>query len=319
MYHIVYLTKNLINNKIYVGVHSTWNLNDGYLGSGTILHDEIKKYSQENFHRQILYYCLTRNDAYDIEKRIVDSIFLKRFDVYNKMPGGKGGFIHINNIGRLVSLETRNKISEKAKERIKIKKENGTFYLSINFTLKGKKHSIETKKKMSEWQKNKSFEEKYDKETAEKMKKNISVKAKKRLSKPENNPMFGKKHNESTIEKFKNRKVSEETRSKISESRKNIIYSEETKTKISISNKGKKRSQKSKNNYKLSMAKRSSDPKYCITYKLISPEKIIFILYGRKQLDEIVKKYNLSFNSLYSNKNKGIIKISNKKKHIRKS
>lgn len=36
-YHIIYKTTNLINGKIYVGMHSTDNLNDGYLGSGWIL------------------------------------------------------------------------------------------------------------------------------------------------------------------------------------------------------------------------------------------------------------------------------------------
>lgn len=33
-YHIIHKTTNLINGKIYVGMHSTDNLNDGYLGMG---------------------------------------------------------------------------------------------------------------------------------------------------------------------------------------------------------------------------------------------------------------------------------------------
>lgn len=31
-FHIIYKTTNLINGKIYVGLHSTDNVDDGYLG-----------------------------------------------------------------------------------------------------------------------------------------------------------------------------------------------------------------------------------------------------------------------------------------------
>lgn len=36
-YHYFYKITNTINNKYYYGVHSTDNLNDGYMGSGTVI------------------------------------------------------------------------------------------------------------------------------------------------------------------------------------------------------------------------------------------------------------------------------------------
>jgi len=37
LFNYVYITRNLLNNKQYVGDHSTNNLNDDYLGSGSII------------------------------------------------------------------------------------------------------------------------------------------------------------------------------------------------------------------------------------------------------------------------------------------
>ena len=48
-YHFLYKTTNLINNKYYYGMHSTYKLDDGYLGSGKRLRYSIRKYGKENF------------------------------------------------------------------------------------------------------------------------------------------------------------------------------------------------------------------------------------------------------------------------------
>ena len=88
-YHIVYLTTNPFNNKIYVGKHSTNNLNDGYKGSGKYITKSFKKYGKKHFKFQILHYCLTLMDAYEIEGWIVDQAFVDRPDTYNVVVGGK--------------------------------------------------------------------------------------------------------------------------------------------------------------------------------------------------------------------------------------
>lgn len=43
-YHYIYKTKCLLTNKYYIGMHSTDNLDDGYVGSGKRLWYSINKH-----------------------------------------------------------------------------------------------------------------------------------------------------------------------------------------------------------------------------------------------------------------------------------
>lgn len=87
-YYFVYETRNLINGKIYIGVHTTHILDDGYLGSGKLLHKAIKKYGKENFSRRILEFFHTESEAYEKEEEIVNNIFIKKSSTYNIRVGG---------------------------------------------------------------------------------------------------------------------------------------------------------------------------------------------------------------------------------------
>jgi predicted GIY-YIG superfamily endonuclease len=91
-FHIVYKTTNLVNGKIYVGVHSTNDLNDGYLGSGWALKAALKKYGRESFARDILYIFSTRKLAMDKEAEVVDEHFVTDKSTYNLVLGG-GSYI----------------------------------------------------------------------------------------------------------------------------------------------------------------------------------------------------------------------------------
>lgn len=90
-YHFVYLTTNLINGKKYLGKHSTNNIEDGYLGSGVTLKKAIKKYSKQNFKREILEFHKTDKLAWEGEK-----LYCKKLNVrvnknfYNITDGGEG-------------------------------------------------------------------------------------------------------------------------------------------------------------------------------------------------------------------------------------
>ena len=90
MYYTIYKTTNLINNKIYIGLHTTQNPYDTYLGSGYFLKKAIRKYGYKNFKKEILFIFTNKQDMIDKERELVDDNFCKRKDTYNMHKGGYG-------------------------------------------------------------------------------------------------------------------------------------------------------------------------------------------------------------------------------------
>lgn len=123
MHYYLYEIKNNINNKIYVGVHKTNTLNDGYMGSGKIIQQAIKKYGLDNFTKTILETFDSQEAMFVREREVVNEVFLAREDVYNLRQGGLGGFDYINSSGivkfggKTHSVETKQKIGEKSLNR----------------------------------------------------------------------------------------------------------------------------------------------------------------------------------------------------------
>jgi hypothetical protein len=112
IYYFSYQTTNLINGKKYIGVHTTKNLDDGYLGSGKILKKAFRKYGLENFKREILEFFDTEKQMYEREANLITDEIISDSKFYNLKHGGEGGFsfINKNNIG--TSLDTiTNKIT----------------------------------------------------------------------------------------------------------------------------------------------------------------------------------------------------------------
>ena len=103
-YNFIYRTTNTINGKIYVGVHSTNNLKDNYIGCGIYrdsdaIHKSKKtrfygfckavvRYGYSSFKKEILYFFKTKEEAYYFESKIVDAEFINSDNTYNIKLGG---------------------------------------------------------------------------------------------------------------------------------------------------------------------------------------------------------------------------------------
>lgn len=161
-YHVIYKTTCKVNNKYYVGMHSTDDLNDGYIGSGKYLWNSIRKHGKENFEVEFLEFFENRKDLINHEIELVNEDLIKDPLCMNLKPGGRGGFVNeehqrkfslagastpgrtekSNNTKRLRLQDPiyRKKYCDKLKARPKDKTGTG---------FQGLKHTDETKDKMS--------------------------------------------------------------------------------------------------------------------------------------------------------------------------
>lgn len=153
-YHYIYKTTNLINGKYYIGMHSTNDLNDGYVGSGKRLWYSIKKYGKENFKCEILEMLPDRSSLKEREKELVNEDLLNDKKCMNLKHGGDGGFVNEEHRmkfhkagGRAVLLmfheihKIKMSGDPEYRERVIIK-------LRGNKSFAGKSHSEESKKKI---------------------------------------------------------------------------------------------------------------------------------------------------------------------------
>lgn len=140
MYYTIYKTTNIINSKIYIGQHKTDNLNDDYLGSGTIINNSIRKYGKHNFKKEILYIFDNYEDMNDMEKLLVNDDFIKSDDNYNILNGGNsfycGNTVVINKNGKYRRIHKskfdRNIHITTLKDKLVVSNKNSTDYFVIN-------------------------------------------------------------------------------------------------------------------------------------------------------------------------------------------
>jgi hypothetical protein len=165
-YHFIYKTTNILSGKYYIGMHSTDDLDDGYLGSGRRLRYSINKYGKENHKLEIMEFVSSREELKEREKEIVNLNEIAKEECMNLVVGGQGGFSiestkkgreitddilrkkYGDNFRSIISTKYHNKLRndpDLMKEHGK-KIKNGQDKSGFNrMTFLGKKHTEETK------------------------------------------------------------------------------------------------------------------------------------------------------------------------------
>ena len=140
------------NGKRYIGitrktVNQRWNNGNGY-NHNTHFHNAIKKYGAENFQHKVIATGISKIQACEIEKRLIEKYDTTNQERgYNHSTGGEISalgvkrtpeyvkMLRLRHLGKSPSAETRKKISAKLKGRPSCRK--------------GAKMADESKKKMS--------------------------------------------------------------------------------------------------------------------------------------------------------------------------
>jgi hypothetical protein len=116
-YNYIYKTTNLKNGKFYVGMHSTDNLNDGYLGSGTRLRRSIRRNGIENFKIEYLEFFDNRIDLANKERELINEELLKDKMCMNLKPGGTGGFTNEEHRNKFFNIALTDNLDKKRSKK----------------------------------------------------------------------------------------------------------------------------------------------------------------------------------------------------------
>jgi len=172
-YNYIYKTTCNVNGKYYIGMHSTDNLEDEYIGSGKRLWYSINYHGRDNHTKEILEYHSTRDELKKREKEIVNEQLINEDLCLNLKVGGNGGgriwneehmkaFSKSGNDAfksKMKDPEYRENHFKKLSEANKKSYENGRRERTYFYDWNGKKHSEESKKKISESKKGKGMGE----------------------------------------------------------------------------------------------------------------------------------------------------------------
>jgi hypothetical protein len=159
--HYIYKTTCNVTGRWYVGMHSTSNENDGYMGSGKRLRYSIRKYGADNHTKEILSYHDSRESLVLREIEIVTNGLMEDPMCMNLCVGGFGFLdeehqTKCSKLGNdafvkklLLDEEFKNKFTENARINSKNAILNGKIK-KIEYDWTDKTHSEESKRLISE-------------------------------------------------------------------------------------------------------------------------------------------------------------------------
>lgn len=110
-FHIIYKTTCLITGKFYIGMHSTDNIYDGYLGSGKILGRSVAKYGKDKHRYEVMEYLSNRKALSLREEELLTTDIRRDPMCMNIRSGGTG-----NQPGKALTEETKAKMSVSLKK-----------------------------------------------------------------------------------------------------------------------------------------------------------------------------------------------------------
>ena len=207
----IYLITNISNKNQYVGI-TKFSIEERFsqhIKRGFILTEAIQKYGEKNFVIELIEEVETAERAYELEMYYIKQYNTKVPNGYNITDGGDGIF------GWEPSEEYRKECSERVKQ-LHNEKKVGMY---------GKKHTEETKKKMSESLKGNQnclgrilSEDTKSKISSSHKGKVLSESTKNKISENhhnvsgEKNPMYGKNHSPETIERMRQKALARKSK-----------------------------------------------------------------------------------------------------------
>lgn len=222
-FHVLYKTTNIVTGNYYIGIHSTDDLEDDYLGSGLRLRRSVKKYGKASHQREIVELLESRSALIAREAEIVTfDLIIADIKCMNLIPGGGG-----NDREYGASELARAKMSAASKAAIRTpewyakavstRRENDSY-----------QHSVETKAKISEAHTGKVLTDEH--------KQKIGRSLVGRIVTEETRQKLAERHSLNVANGVKYGQFglkSDETRQKLREAQTGKVYSEEAKAKMS--------------------------------------------------------------------------------------